>query len=531
MLAPAQGVDAVGARGEEEDSPLVDDADDTLLAAAAPAATPHSVGGLVFSDAYTAAAAALRAELAECTDPEDVLDVARDEVGGGLGPAGAAAALERLAALARSDRSVARVAERSPAFLALLDEVEAVAPSMRHRDLGQAAWALGAIGALRGRSAAAARALAAAAAARPTMLSARDHAALLHGLGRLRADPGRDVLAALATAAANGVGGDDASPQSVSMAAWAVAELTGPGGGPAAPLVPAIAAALAARAGTFGPQALAVTASSLARVHHAPSPSLVDAVGAAAAIAIHPATAAADAASLRAAKAAKKRAPARGSMRPRELTSLLFTLAEWRAPHAGALAAASARFATVAGEGAHREPATAVDWATAAWALATLGYGVPGSTADAATDPAAAAAWTAIDAALAAAAPRLASRERANALWGLALAEKCDGRAFKRLFADAVVAEDDDAAPPPGRAGRVPAGPGGRHCSRAGGGCARVAGTRVVSGRQARARDARAVPHVPHPRPPGCFGPGCRAGRHRRAHPPGPGAARGRRRH
>ena len=406
---------------------LIDDDDDTLLASrAAPMPGGHH-HRRAFSDAYVEAAAALRAELAECADPEDVLDVAGDEVGGGLGPAGAAAALERLAALARAGKPVAAVCERSPAFLVLLDEVEACAPAMRHRDLGQAAWALGAVGALRGRSAAAARALAAAAAARPSALSSRDHAALFHGLGKLRADPGRDALASLAAAAAADLA--SASPQSLSMLVWGVAELSGRGTGAGGALVAAVAAEVSARAATLGPQALAVVLASLARLGHEPDAAFVEAVGEAVAAAAEPgAVAAADAAAARAA-AGGAAAPPRSALRPRELTSTLFALAQWRAAHPAALDAAAARLAA-GGAGPRGEAACDVDWATAAWALATLGL------------PSDHPAWPAIETQLAAASGRLPARELGQAVWGLAVAGRVSTAAFLTLYTASLAAAE-----------------------------------------------------------------------------------------
>ena len=427
-----------------------------------------------------AAAAALRSELKDCSSPEDVLDVAADEVGGGLSPACATALLERLAALERrgssSSSSASACCERSPAFLALLDEVEAAAAAgaMRPRDLAQSAWALGALRALRGRSAAAARALASAASARKLcpLLTGQDLAALFHGLGRLRADPGRDALSALGQAAASAARGEDArslGAQSLSMVCWGLAELCSPSPSPsskrsAAPppgVVEALGAALAALASesssdgsssspsspsaveasssassssspsspspALGPQALAVAASALARLGWQPSRAEAAAVGRAIAAAASPSAVAADDARAEAEReAATGRGPSsfgrpaalpaskRTSFRPRELTSALFALAEWRSPSPEALSSVAQRLRS-GGAGPGGERTGPVDWATAAWAFASLGGDMTEE------------GWRRAERELEEAAPALSVRELANAVWGLALAERFGG--------------------------------------------------------------------------------------------------------
>ena len=492
---------------EEEDASSADadaDDDDELLPSSSSSSQP-ALGGAA------AAAAALRAELRDCSSPEDVLDVAADEVGGGLSPACAAALLERLAALERkgpssassspsSSSSCAACCERSPAFLALLDEVEAAADAgaMRPRDLAQSAWALGTLRALRGRSSAAARSLASSAASKKLLplLSAQDLAALFHGLGRLRADPGRDALAALGRAAATaaaasagdgGAGGHhhQMGAQSLSMVCWGLAELCHHSNrGSAAPppgVVEALGAALAALASScgdssssssgaadeaspssssfspaLGPQALAVAASALARLRWQPSRLEAASIGKAIAAAAHPDAVAADDARAEAereaysgrgdsssssssssspSRPATLPASRRTSFRPRELTSALFALTEWRCASPEALSSVAQRLSR-GGEGPGEELPGPVDWSTAAWAFASLGGDMTEQ------------GWQQAEKALKEAAPTLPVRELATALWGLALAERfgessSNPSAFDVLLAAALEAAEE----------------------------------------------------------------------------------------
>lgn len=337
---------------------------------------------------------------------------------------------------------------------------------MRPRDLAQSAWALGVLRTLRGRSSAAARSLASSAASKKLcpLLTGQDLAALFHGLGRLRADPGRDALSALGQAAASAARDGALSPQSLSMVCWGLAELCSPSNGnssnaaPPPGVVEALGGALAALASSsastssggaaveappsssasspfsaaaaLGPQALAVAASALARLRWQPSKGEASAIGKAIAAAAHPRAVAADDARAEAERRAScsgrvsspssPNSPAtlpasrRTSFRPRELTSALFALTEWRSPSREALASIAERLGA-GGEGPGGEKAGPVDWATAAWGFASLGGDM--------TE----AGWRQAEKALSEAAPTLSARELANALWGLALAERFGG--------------------------------------------------------------------------------------------------------